>query len=150
MKQKTVVNENYTLEEPLKKLERIYPANTTVLCLENHLGERGYECAVFGCRDVWFYGDGDVRDFNPLGTVCAVHGYLIPRMSYEELGDNLIYDYDKERWYSLPSEIYHDNRYEIDMFPTVIYTSHGKRKEFISSEGRKRKDELEEFLRSRK
>jgi len=138
------------LEESLKKLERTYPADTTVLCLENHFGERGYECNVPFCRDVWFYGDGDVRDFDPLGTVCATHGYLIPRMSYEELDDRLIADFNGHRWNEMPPKIYQDHRYEVDMFYTVVYTPDGKKKEFISEGGKKRKDELDEFLRSRR
>ena len=131
------------LEVPLKKLERTYPANTTVLYLENHFGERGHECSIEGCRDIWFYGDGDVRWFESIGTVCATHGFLIPRMSYEEMSDEL-----PDHVYC--SGLYNQNRYEVDMFPTMVYTSQGNLKEFISSEGQKRKDELEQFLRSRR
>jgi len=125
------------------KIKRTYPANTTVLDLQNHLGHSGYECSVKGCRDVWFYGDGDVRNFDHVGTVCATHGYLIPRMTLDEIIDNDIGYHDYHYW------IYHDSRYETDMFPTRVYTSKGKLKEFISLEGQKISDELEEFLRSR-
>ena len=123
------------------KTRKILPANE-VLLFRNHLGESGHECAIYGCRDIWFYGDGDVRNFNGVGTVCATHGYLIPRMSYEEMSDEL-----PSHVYS--SGLYNEHRYDVDMFPTMVYTPEGKRKEFISSEGQKRKDELDEFLKSR-
>lgn len=142
MKTKQIQKNTESLETT-KKLDRTYPANTTVLSLENHFGQGGYECAVHGCRDIWFFGDGDVRDFNHVGTVCATHGYLIPRMSLEEIKDLEIGCQDYHYW------TYHDSRYETDMFPTRVYTPNGELKEFISTEGQKQKDELEEFLRSR-
>lgn len=120
---------------------RTYPQDA-VLCLENHQGQRGYECSVEGCRDVWFYGE-EVRNFEHVGTVCTTHGYLIPRMSSDELKDKEICYEGYEYW------TWHDNRYEIDMLPTIVYTSKGERKEFISEAGQKRRDDLDEFLKSR-
>lgn len=122
---------------------RTYPQDA-VLCLENHKGDRGYKCSVEGCRDVWFYGDGDVRNFDDVGTVCATHGYLIPRMTEEEIKDKQIgYVTASAYW------IHQKSKFETDMFPTIVYTSDGKQKEFISVEGKKRRDELDEFFRSR-
>ena len=72
------------------KLKRTYPANTTVLRLENHKGERGSVCSVDGCRNVWFAGEEDVRWFEHIGAVCGVHAYLIPRMTLNEIKDKEI------------------------------------------------------------
>jgi hypothetical protein len=94
----------------------------------NYKYEMPHQCAIHECRNTWYYGDGDVRWFRGIGTVCAVHGYLIPNMTQVELSNYAKLNND-ERFTD-----YWINDYPkgVENIPTVLYTNKGRRLEFFT------------------